>query len=276
MEIMWHGNYNFFDYKGNIVDYAGQDYMAPIQFIMSGVALVVIVALLIVFRNVKKETSKKFFLILGIFMTFMYLAKTTWESCYDIAQGHGFNIWILPFDTCSLIMPALIIAGCTEKDSILEKFAATFASTIGFAGGISNMIFLGGLKFYPMFSFGGLYSYFWHVNMIFVAFYIPVTRFHEFKWMDILNGMVVLLAASLIIVPLDYIKGLDFALLNGAGGVPLVEDLATWLIEKGLRPLATLSMLVAYLLASALMVSIHIGYQKTVSLVKNRKLASQN
>ncbi len=276
MEIMWHGNYNFFDYKGNIAGYTGQDYMAPIQFIMSGIAFAAIIALLIVFRNAKKENSKKFFLILGIFMTFMYLAKTTWESYYDITQGDGFNIWILPFDTCSLIMPALIIAGLSKKDSILEMFGVTFASTIGFAGGISNMIFLRGLKFYPMFSFGGLYSYFWHVNMIFVAFYIPVTRFHEFKWIDILNGMVVLLAASLIIIPLNYIKGLDFALLNGAGGVPLVEDLAAWLIGKGLRPLATLAMFAAYLLANALMVSIYIGYQKTVSIVKSRKLVRQN
>jgi len=268
---MWIGNYNFFDYKYNIVGYNGQDYMSPIQFIMCGIGIAVIIALLIIFRKTKKETSKKLFLILAIVMTSMYVFKTTWESVYDIQRDGKFNIWILPFDTCSLLMPCLFIAGLARKDSLLERFAASFLATIGFAGGVANMIFLRGLNYYPMFSFGGLYSYFWHLVMIFVALYIVVTKFIEFKWMDIVYSMVPMVAVSVVVIPLNYIKGLDFMLINGAGGVPLIEGLAGKLIEAGLRPLATLLMLAVYMAFSGVMVSIFIGIYKLIGIAQSKK-----
>ena len=256
---MWDGKYGFFDYKGNIPGYNGQDYMSPIQYIMTAVGLVLVIFLLIFLRNMKKKNSKKMLWIMGIVFTSLYIIKTTWESYWDIKTGQGFNIWILPFDTCSIFMPALLVAGLSKEESISERIAVVWLATIGFAGGVANFIFLRGLKYYPMFTFGALYSFFWHLAMVFVAFFIPTSKLHKFEWKDILLSMIPMLLYSIFVIPFNYIKNLDFMLLNGAGGVPLIEGLASKLIVAHLRPLATILMLLAYIFASALMVSIYIG-----------------
>lgn len=270
---MWHGKYGFFDYKYKIEGYTGQDYMSPIQYIMTAIGVVCIVLLLFFLRNTPKERSKKILWIMGIVFTSLYIIKTSWESYWDIKVGGGFNIWILPFDTCSIFMPALLVAGLSKKDGFIERVAAVWLATIGFAGGLANFIFLRGLNYYPMFTFGALYSFFWHLAMVFVAFFIPITKFHKFVWKDILIAMIPMIVVGLFVIPSNYIKDLDFMLLNGAGGVPLIENLAGKLIENHLRVFATLLMLVCYLLASALMVSIYIGIAKLIELIRNKKNA---
>ncbi len=268
---MWTGKYHFFDYKYSIEGYSGQDYMSPVQYILTAIGIVSICVLLFFLRNTKKERSKKILLVMGIVFTLLYLIKTTWESYWDIKTGRGFNLYILPLDTCSIFMPALIIAGLSKTDSKLEDVASTFLATIGFAGGIANFIFLRALLYYPMFTFGAFYSFFWHLAMVFVALYIPITKFHIFKWKDIFVSMIGLLAAAVFVIPFNYIKNFDFMLLNGAGGVPLIEGIAQKLINSHLRVFATLLMLLAYLAASALMVSIYIG----VPALKNKIFKSK-
>lgn len=268
---MWNGKYGFFDYKGNITGYSGQDYMSPIQYILTAIGVVGVIVLLIFLRNIKKEKSKRMLWIMGAIFTSLYIIKTSWESYWDIRIGDGFNIWILPFDTCSIFMPALLVAGLSKKDSVYERIAATFLATIGFAGGVANFIFLRGLKYYPMFTFGALYSFFWHLAMVFVALFIPVTKFHKFEWKDIFIGIIPLLLYSIFVIPFNYIKGLDFMLLNGAGGVPLIEGLAEKLIDAHLRVFATLLMLVSYLAVCALMVSLYIGIPKLKNIIFTKK-----
>ena len=65
-------------------------------------------------------------------------------------------------------------------------------------------------------------------------------------------------------------------LLNGAGGVPLIEVLAEKLINAHLRVFATLLMLVAYIGASTLMVSIYIGVNKLFVFMKNQRKRVNN
>ena len=268
---MWNGKYGFFDYKGNIIGYDGQDYMSPVQYIMTGIGVLAIIILLVFLRNIKKENSKKLLWIMGVVFTTLYIIKTTWESYWDIKVGGGFNIWILPFDTCSIFMPALLVAGLSKKDSKVERIASVWLATIGFAGGVANFIFLRGLKYYPIFTFGALYSFFWHLAMVFVAFFIPASKFHKFEWKDIFIAMIPMLLYSVFVIPFNYIKDLDFMLLNGAGGVPLIEGICEKLINAHLRVFSTLLMMVCYLFASALMVSIYIGISKLKNTIFTKK-----
>ena len=168
-------------------------------------------------------------------------------------------------------MPALLVAGLSKKDSKIERIASVWLATIGFAGGIANFIFLRGLRYYPMFTFGALYSFFWHLAMVFVAFFIPVSKFHKFEWKDIFVAMIPMLLYSLFVIPFNYIKDLDFMLLNGAGGVPFIEGICEKLINSHLRVLATLLMMVCYLSASALMGSIYIGISKLKNKIFTKK-----
>lgn len=268
---MWHGKYHFFDYKYNIAGYSGQDYMSPVQYIMVGIGIAVMIVLLILLRKTKKQTSKRMLWIMGAVFTSLYIIKTTWESVWDVKTFGEFNIGVLPFDTCSIFMPALLMAGLAKEDSKLEVVASTFLATVGFAGGVANFIFLRGLNYYPMFSFGALYSYFWHLAMVFVALYIPITKFRKFIWWDIFNGNMMVLAAAVVVIPFDYITTQNFMLLYSAGGIPGVEKLAEKIIAANLRPFVTLIVLILYVAVAALMVSIYIGIPALINKIKNRK-----
>ena len=69
---MWNGKYGFFDYKGNIIGYDGQDYMSPVQYILTGIGVLAIIILLVFLRNIKKENSKKLLWIMGVVFTTLY------------------------------------------------------------------------------------------------------------------------------------------------------------------------------------------------------------
>ena len=114
---MFTGNYYFFDYKYNIAGYTGQDYGSVAQYIYLGISVVLLVALLVLLRKSSKERVMKIIKGTSIFMIVLYIAKTTWESIYDIKLSGSFNTGLLPLDTCSIIMYAGLLAGCGSGSS---------------------------------------------------------------------------------------------------------------------------------------------------------------
>ena len=165
--------YGFFDYKYNIPGYDGQDFDSPARLIYIIASFVLITLFLILFRKTKKEQVTLMMRIIGIFMVSIYLIKTTWESYYDITTGRGFNLGLLPFDTCSLIMPTMIVAGFAKGKA--QKAASAWIATGGIAGGISNLLFLQALKYYPFFTFAAFYSMLWHFLMVFTVLKLAST-----------------------------------------------------------------------------------------------------
>ena len=164
---MFTGNYNFFDYKYNIAGYTGQDYGSVAQYIYLGISVVLLVALLVLLRKSSKERVMKIIKGTSIFMIVLYIAKTTWESIYDIKLSGSFNTGLLPLDTCSIIMYAGLLAGfCKGK---IGKAASSWLATGGVVGGIATMLYLNAFKYYPFFSFGAFYSMIWHFLMVFLG-----------------------------------------------------------------------------------------------------------
>ena len=108
---MFKGNYGFFDYKYNIAGYNGQDFGGFPQYFYLFSSIVLIIILLVILRKSSKERVLKIIRIISIFLIIFYVIKTTWESIYDIKYTGSFNYGLLPFDTCSIIMLAGIIAG---------------------------------------------------------------------------------------------------------------------------------------------------------------------
>ncbi len=244
---MFRGNYNFFDYKYNIPGYSGQDFGGFPQYLYLGISIVLLVVLLIALRKQPKEKILKIIKITGIFMIVFYITKTTWESIYDIKYSGSFNWGLLPLDTCSFIMLAGPIAGfCKGK---IKKYADSWLATGCIIGGLANMLFLNGLKYYPFLSFGAFYSMIWHFLMVFLGLFLIVTKYVKIEYKTVLNGYLFHLLFSLIVIPIDFIYKLDFMMYYNLSSIPIFENIGTYLTNNHLHIINTLIMLSLYFIA---------------------------
>ncbi len=259
---MFTGNYNFFDYKLNIPGYTGQDYGGLAQYLYLAISAVLLVALLIALRKTPREKARRIIGFIGIFMTVLYIGKTAWESYYDVTVVGKFNFWLLPFDSCSFIMPAAILAGFAKGK--IREAAEAWVATGGIVGGFATMLFLKAFNYYPFLSFGAFYSMLWHFLMVFMGLLVLVTTPRNIPFSLVTKGFLFHLIASAVAIPIDYIWNFDFMMYKDLGGVPLFEGVASDLTGKGLGFLNPLIMLILYFAAFSLIWLIAAG-------IKNRK-----
>ena len=244
---MFRGNYNFFDYKYNITGYTGQDYGGFAQYLYLIISVIIMVTLLIILRKSSKGRVHNIIKVVSIFLTILYIAKTTWESIYDIKLIGSFNTGLLPLDTCSIIMLAGLISGFGKGK--LKTLADSWLSTGGVVGGIATMIFLNAFKYYPFFSFGAFYSMIWHFLMVFIGLLIIVTNYVEIKYTTVVYGYIFHLLISLIVIPIDFIYKFDFMMYLNLGGIPIFEDIASYLTSINLQLLNPIMMSIIYYIA---------------------------
>jgi len=244
---MFSGNYNFFDYKYNILGYTGQDYGGIAQYIYLFGSIALIIILLLVLRKISKEKVQIIIRVTGIFMTLFYISKTTWESIYDIKLSGSFNTGLLPFDTCSIVMLACLLAGFGKGK--IKKMAECWLTTGSIVGGIATMLYLNAFKYYPFFSFGAFYSMTWHFLMVFIGLLLIVTNYVELKYENVLSGFLFHLMISLIIIPIDFIFNFDFMLYLNLGGIPVFEDIATKFTAMNMQLINPILMLILYFVA---------------------------
>ncbi|MBR3423566.1 MAG: YwaF family protein [Clostridia bacterium] len=259
---MFTGSYNFFDYKYNIPGYSGQDYGGIAQYLYLAISAVLLVALLVALRKTAREKALRLIGFIGIFMTLFYIGKTSWESYYDVRLNGGFNFWLLPFDSCSLIMPAAIMAGFAKGK--VRAFAEAWVATGGIVGGFATMLFLKAFNYYPFLSFGAFYSMLWHFLMVFMGLLVLVVTPRNIPFSIVTKGFLFHLAASAIVIPINYIWNFDFMMYKDLGGVPFFEGVASDLTERGLGFLNPLLMLILYFASFSLVWLIAAG-------IKNRK-----
>ncbi len=259
---MFRGNYHFFDYKYNIDGYTGQDYGGVAQYAYLVISVILLVGLLVALRKTPRETVRRIIGGLGIFLTLFYLAKTGWESYYDIQRFGAFNTGLLPFDTCSVIMPACLLAGFGKGR--LQHMAACWIATGGIVGGLATMLFLNAFKYYPFFSFGAFYSMLWHFLMVFAGLLLLVTERDRLRFSTVTDGYLLHLIVSAVVIPVDFAFHFDFMLYRELGGVPFFEDIASRLTERGLGFLNPIMMLILYFFAFSVVYLIAAG-------IKNRQ-----
>ncbi|MBQ7715450.1 MAG: YwaF family protein [Clostridia bacterium] len=247
---MFTGDYGFFDYKYNIPGYTGQDYGGTAQYVYLAISAVLLAAFLVALRRTPRDKVRKIVGFIGIFLTVMYIAKTSWESYYDIGQTGAFNTGLLPLDTCSLIMPAGIIAGFGKGK--IQRAAWCWVATGSVVGGFATMLFLNAFYYYPFFSFGATYSMVWHFLMVFSGLLILVTERPPLRFPIVLNGFAFHLAASLAVIPVDFIFDFDFMMYRRMGSVPFFEGVGAKLEEAGIVFLNPVIMLILYFAAFSL------------------------
>lgn len=252
---MYQGDYNFFDYKYNISGYEGQDYGGIAQYVYAILSIILIIILVSIFRKLSQEKITKIIKYTGIFMILFYLIKTTWESIYDIKLFHNFNIGLLPFDSCSIVMLSLILSGFTKGK--LKDISTSWLMTGSIVGGISTLLYLNAFKYYPFLSFGAFYSMIWHFLMIFIGILIIASKYQDFNYHTVLKGFLFHLLISFVVIPIDFIFDFDFMMYHYLGGIPIFEDLATKLTSLNLTFLNPLLMLLLYFVAFNI---IYLGY----------------
>lgn len=259
---MFTGDYGYFDYKGNITGYTGQDYGGFAQYLYLAISLVALIGLLIALRKVPKEKVMKLIGFLGIFLTVFYIGKTAWESYYDVKVTGEFNTGLLPFDTCSLIMPAGIMAGFGKGK--IQRIAESWIATGGIIGGFATMLFLNAFFYYPFLSFGATYSMIWHFLMVFMGLLVLVSSRPPIRFSIVTEAFIFHLIASVIVIPVDFVYDFDFMLYRYLGHVPFFEGVATRLREAGFEFVNPVIMLILYFVFFAVVWLIAAG-------IKNRR-----
>lgn len=244
---MFKGNYNFFDYKYNIVGYNGQDYGSIAQYLYLIISIILMTMLLFLLRKSSKEKILKIVRFTSIFLVLFYIGKTTWESIYDIKINGSFNTGLLPLDTCSIIMLAGLIAGFGKGK--IKKMAECWISTGSIVGGFATMLFLHAFKYYPFFSFGAFYSMIWHFLMVFLGLLLIITNYVDMKYNTIIYGFLFHLIISIFIIPIDFIFNFDFMMYLNLGGIPIFEDVASNLTSMNLQFINPIIMLILYFIS---------------------------
>ncbi|MBQ3867980.1 MAG: YwaF family protein [Clostridia bacterium] len=261
-KLFFNGDYSFFEYKYNISGYDGQDFGGAPQYVYLAVSFVAMAVILFALRKLSKDKVRVLLRVIGIFMILFYLTKTAWETVYDIGYDGEFNKGLLPFDTCSLIMQAALLAGFGKGK--IKKIAECWLMTGCIIGGIANMLFLNAFKYYPFWSFGAFYSMTWHFIMVFTGLLLYVADYTEQDYSVVLYGFLFQVAASLIAIPLDFMSGYDFMLYRDLGGVPVFESVADRLTAQGLGFLNPLLMTELYFAAFNLIFFIILGVRYAV------------
>ena len=259
---MFKGNYNFFDYKYNILGYNGQDYGGIAQLLYLIISITLLIILLFKFRKISKDKVLKIIRIVSIFMICFYIVKTIWESFYDIKITGSFNYYLLPFDSCSIVMLAGMISSFSKGK--IKSYTDSWLTTGGVVGGIATMLYLNAFKYYPFFSFGAFYSMIWHFLMVFLGLLLIVTNYVKVNYKTIIKGFIFHIIISFIVIPIDFIFNFDFMMYKDLGGIPFFENIATNFTLKGLQILNPFIMLTLYFLAFNITYLIHLIMRKLI------------
>ena len=261
--------YGFFDDNYTLAQkgYHGEDKLSLYQFLVMGGLFIIIVIGSCFLRKVSKQRVNILYKILAVFMIAAEIAKMTFSTYFDMIHGEPFN-WggILPFYTCSMCLFLLPILAWGKGKA--RDCAAAWFCTIGLVAGVSNFIYLSGAGFYPILSYGGLYSVFYHTNIVFVGMSLMITGAYKVTWRSIIDAMIPIIIFGLIVIPINfaifYLAGqgyVDYMLLMDANGfVPFLTD---WFKQNNLQWLFSFfALFIVYPAATALITAIDIGFRK--------------
>ena len=152
-----------------------------------------------------------------------------------------------------------------------------FFASIGMVAGFTNFIYLSAAGWYPIFSYGGLYSVTYHAAIVFVGMSLLITGLYVPSFKTIIEGMIPVLIFSAFVIPLNFIiksipgnGHVDYMMLMDANGfVPVISN---FFIDRHIQLVFSFIMLFGiYPLATVIVVLIDMGVAKLVSLFRKKK-----
>lgn len=272
--------YRFFEDKHTLreLGYNGNDFFSLKHFLFMGIMLVLIITISILLRKVKKEKIFIIYKVIAIISPLLEIFKITFETHFDLLRGMGFN-WggLLPLYTCSMLMYFMPFVAFGKGN--MKQWSMAFFTTIGMLAGFTNFIYLSALNWYPLFTFGALYSAYYHSMLVFVGMSLLITGIYKPTWQTIKDAMIPVILFCVIVVPANYIikhvtndTWVDYMMIMNFNGMWVFGKFSDWLDDRGLNFIFTILMVcVGYPIAAALFTAIDIGIIKLIDKFKKKE-----
>ena len=248
---------DFWRYKDAFPDFQSEMFSLP-HICAIIIAVAIVVASVILMKKKSREQVSRFLKVMSIIVLIMEIAIFPWEYFGGIRyMGAPDYTTILPVWTCSLITYTLL--GAAWGKGIVERCCLSYLGTIGLLAGASGILLVNGLRSYPFWTLGALYSFTYHFIMLFVGCIILANGYFKPQWKDVFYSFIPIVCLAVFAIPIDYHFKADYMLLYEGKGAPVLPLIARSLAQAHLRGLYTLFALFIYLPVSALMICIERG-----------------
>ncbi|MCR5741672.1 MAG: YwaF family protein [Gammaproteobacteria bacterium] len=272
-------SFNFFQdsYTFRRNGYMGEDRMSLKQFLVMGTIFILIIIVSLILKKEKRERLYFIYKFLAIFMPISEIVKISYSTYFDLLNGEPFN-WggILPFYTCSMLLYFLPFVAWGKGK--MKTYSMAFFTTIGLVAGLSNFVYLSAAGWYPIFSYGCMYSIIYHSAIVFVGMSLMITGEYTPTLKSIFDAMVPVVIFSAFVIPINFIiKGTtgqytDYMMLLDFNGFGKISEFARMLYDKGLGIIFSLLMLfIGYPIATALITLIDISVIKLINRIQQPK-----
>ena len=270
--------YGFFDNSYVLAEkgYTGSDKLSLKQFLVMGTLFVLIVIGSILLRRVKKQRMFNIYILIAIAMLILEAFKIWFSTYGDLTHGEPFNLGgILPLYSCSMLLYFLPFVAWGKGK--MQRWSMAFFVSIGMVAGLSNFIYLSAAGWYPIFTFGGLYSVIFHAVIVFVGISLMITEIYTPNWKTILEGMIPILMFSVIVIPANFIikhvpnngSNPDYMMLMDCNG--FIRPMSDFFLNNHIQIIFSfIVLLVFYPIATAVITMIDMGIYKLVNIIRNR------
>lgn len=246
-------DYNFFDYKETFTEV--HDKFGTAHIITICLAFVLIIVACFLMRKLSRKQVGIFLKVWSIIAFIAELGYQIWDAYWSFRYGNGdYLLNGLPIFTCTMYLYCVIIAAWTKGK--VQRVSLAFLTTTSLMCGISGLIQLNGLNFYPFWTFGAFNSIFFHFSMAFIGAILLATKYVVIEWKDIIRAYIPLIILAVIAIPVDYVLHADYMQVYSAIGVPVLCDLATILSAHNLRWLFTIIFMILYIPFGAIPIAI--------------------
>ena len=258
----------FFKYKDDFIGFTPDTYGVA-HIILLAVTFIFMILMMIIISKKDETWMTKFLKVMSIIVFLNEAIYVSWEAVECHIHNHSFSYdSSLSLYTCSLFIYCLIPAAWAKGKA--KEICLAFLTTVGLLAGITGVFTVNGFKSYPIFTYGALYSYFFHYTMTFVAIAIIVSNYYKVTLKSVLLSFIPIVILSVIVIPVDYSLKADYMLLYKGDGAPLMPTIANALASRGLRGIYTVIMLITYIPISLLVVGIIVGLKKITHIFINK------
>ena len=102
----------------------------------------------------------------------------------------------------------------------------------------------------------------WHFLMVFLGLLLIVTNYIKLNYKVVINGFILHMMFSLIVIPIDFIYDFDFMLYKDLGGIPVFENIASNFTNMNLQFLNPFMMTILYFIAFNIIYWVLYGIKK--------------
>ncbi len=226
-------------------------------YILFAIAAVITVIFLVKKKN-PKLTKIALITIWAINLTFDMF------KLYGLSLDGNFNVGgDMLLYVCSLFLYAMPFALWSKGK--LKDLACTFICTIGVFGAIMNFAFPGVIDSNSLFSFWGLHTTVYHLNLFLVPAIMIATGYYKVNWKDFGWAFLFFFVLTIPALFFNFMADTDWMYLKYGNGLPFpfvssITEIST--------TLWTLIAYIGYALIQALMMGLIFGGEKLVAVIK--------